>query len=332
MEFDYFIGIDISKNTLDFFVSKKGELLFQNKVTNSPEAILAILKELKSIGVVLERSLFCMEHTGIYQEHLINILHKKKAYIWLESAVRIKRSGGLQRGKNDKVDAQRIASYAYRNREEVKLWQPRREVVERLKRLTCYRARLISAKKQLSTPLTEEGPFVGRGGQLYFKDVLKGIEQSLFKVETSIGDLIRSDDELRRLFNIITSVNGIGTVTACHIIAATNEFKEIDDPRKFACYAGVAPFEHSSGTSVRGRTRVSHLANKTVKANLHMAALSARKSNVEIRNYYERKIAEGKHVMTVMNAVRNKLIHRIFACVKQNRKYENSYCSPLLNP
>jgi len=92
-----------------------------------------------------------------------------------------------------------------------------------------------------------------------------------------------------------------------------------------ACYAGVAPFEHRSGTSVRSRTRVSHLANKPLKSLLHMAALSAMQYNKDLQAYYERKVAEGKSKMLVINAVRNKLITRIFACIRDNRKYQENY-------
>lgn len=103
-------------------------------------------------------------------------------------------------------------------------------------------------------------------------------------------------------------------------------FKDINCAKQFACYSGVAPYQYGSGTSIRGKTRVSHMANKTMKTLLHsMAALVATSCNAEIKIYYERKVAEGKNKMLVLNAVRNKLIHRIFACVKQNRLFITNY-------
>lgn len=104
----------------------------------------------------------------------------------------------------------------------------------------------------------------------------------------------------------------------------TNEFKNIHKAQQYACYAGIAPFEHSSGTSIRGRTRVSHKANKSVKTLLHLAALTAIRYNTDKKNYYNRKIEQGKNKMLVINAVRNKLVHRVFACVTQNRPYEKN--------
>jgi len=89
--------------------------------------------------------------------------------------------------------------------------------------------------------------------------------------------------------------------------------------------SGVAPFKHQSGSSIRGRTRVSKLANMTMKTLFSLGATSAIQHSPEIKQYYQRKLAEGKKPMSVINAVRNKLITRIFACVNQERKYEKNY-------
>ena len=102
------------------------------------------------------------------------------------------------------------------------------------------------------------------------------------KVDTKIKETIENDERLNELFNLVTSVDGIGKITATQIIISTNEFKSINEPKKFACYSGVAPFEYSSGSSVRGRTRVSKMANKQMKQLLHMAALSSICMNGEL--------------------------------------------------
>ena len=115
-------------------------------------------------------------------------------------------------------------------------------------------------------------------------------------------------------------------VTASYILVTTNEFININNPKKYACYRGVVPFEHSSGSSVRGKTRVSQMANKNIKTLLHLAALSTINMQGDLHEYYNRKVAEGKNKMSVLNAIRNKLILRVFACVNQNREYEKIYC------
>ena len=108
-------------------------------------------------------------------------------------------------------------------------------------------------------------------------------------------------EKLKELFAIIESVPGVGKITATEIVINTNEFKKINDPRKYACYAGVAPFEHSSGTSVRGKTRTCKKANLKAKSLLHMSALIAARFNEDIREYYERKVAEGKNKMNTQS-------------------------------
>ena len=127
MEFTYFIGCDVSKNELDFAVMQGKQFLFHKEIANNPKAIQAFVSELKKLSNFdLATAVFCMEHTGIYNTHLLVYLHKKKANSCLEPATQIKNSLGNIRGKNDKVDAIRIAEYAYKNREELRLWQPKR--------------------------------------------------------------------------------------------------------------------------------------------------------------------------------------------------------------
>jgi transposase len=128
---------------------------------------------------------------------------------------------------------------------------------------------------------------------------------------------------------MITSVPGVGLVTATEVIVSTNEFKDIREAKKYACYSGIAPFGYSSGTSIKGKAKVSKMANKHVKKLLQLAAMAAANHDKELKTYFERKVAEGKNKMAVMNAVRNKLIHRIFACIRNNRKYEKTYTHAL---
>jgi len=330
MEFEFFIGIDVSKNELDFSVQQGKHFLFHQEIINEPEAIKSFLKELiKLDGFCLSNAVCCMEHTGIYSNHLLSCLYQQRANICLESATKIKKSLGNLRGKNDKVDSQRIANYAYKNRDELRLWAPRREEVQQLAHLSSTRSRLIKAKKMLKTPLKEYGSFVktktSKQNASVCYHALKGIEASLENVERTIMSIINNDPELKRLFSLVTSVVGIGRVTAVQMLVTTNEFKNIDNARSYACYAGLVPYVEESGI-FKGKGRISHLANKKVKTLFHMAALVAIQHNEELRCYYERRVnIDKKNKMSVINAIRNKLVQRIFACVNQNRMYEKNY-------
>lgn len=153
---------------------------------------------------------------------------------------------------------------------------------------------------------------------------LAALDKDLKSVEANIIGIVNEDENLRRLYLIITSVVGIGFVTAVNLLIHTGGFTQFRDARKLACYCGVAPFEYSSGTSIRGKTRVHFMANKKLKCNLHMASLTAIKLDTDLRAYYERKVAEGKPKMSVLNAVKCKLLARVVAVVNKGEIYVNN--------
>lgn len=327
MQFKFFVGIDVSKDALDFSVVSEGKELSNCRIENSVRAIKAAVKNLMKVkGFNLSEALFCLEYTGVYNNYITSTLHVMKANVWVEKAIEIKRSSGLLRGKSDKVDAQRIAFFAFRNRDKVRLWTPPRLVIQQLKRLTSIRERLLIMISQLKKQISESEKFDPKEVFILVKNSCqatgKALKADIKKVEKQINEVIKSDVSLKHLFELITSVEGIGKVIACDMILNTNEFKNISEPKKYACYSGVVPFEHRSGSSVRGRSRVSHFANKNSKRLLHMAAMSIIRSTGELKTYWLRKLEEGKHKMVVLNAIRNKLIQRVFAIVKRGSRYE----------
>lgn len=199
--------------------------------------------------------------------------------------------------------------------------------VDKIKHLASLRERLVETQKRLLTPI---GEFEDVGNKematLIRKTIKKSIEavdKDLKSVEAKIIEIVNADDNLKQLYKFITSVVGIGFVTGINFIIYTNGFSVMNDCRKLACYCGVAPFEYSSGTSVRGKTKVHSMANKKLKCNLHMASLTAVKLDVDLKQYYERKVAEGKNKMSVLNAVKNKLIARVVSCVNKQKEYVN---------
>ena len=329
MKFRFFIGIDVSKSTLDagFLDATKPDQLTHCQVGNSDAGIAELLKWLEmQDGFSNQEALFCLEHTGMYNYPLLQFFSQQQASVWVENPVQIKKSLGLQRGKSDKVDAMRIAQYAYRLKDEAKLWEPARNVVDKLKHLSALRERLVETRKRLLTPVEE----LSKAGNESMASILekamrktmKGLDKDLEAIEAQMKDVIDNDDDLKRIYRLVTSVVGIGFVTAVNLIVHTNEFKLFSNHREFACYSGVAPFEYRSGSSIRGRTRVSHMANKRMKKCLHMASLTGVKLDEGLKSYYERKVSEGKNKMSVLNAVRNKLLARVFAVVNRGTGYQ----------
>ena len=329
MELKHYVGIDVSKETLDFAVSSEGKMILQLQCENNRKGIVKAVKQLRKLdGFAMTTSVFCMEYTGIYNNPLLDYLLSCKSPIWLETALQIKQTQGMKRGKTDAIDASRIAEYAFIHRHRMRLWSPPRKEVKRLRALITMRDRLVNSLKELKVPVRENAGFVDKEiAQMeasLMKASIASMERTVEKIEKEIRELISKDPSLKQHYDLITSVPGVGPIVAVNIIVATDEFKKFDDPKKFSCYAGVVPFEHRSGSSIRGKSKVSHLANKKIKTLLHMAALSAIGVKGEIQEYYQRKVAQGKNKMSVINAIRNKLIHRIFAVIKRLTPYQKN--------
>ena len=254
MNYLFFIGIDISKKTLDFAVRDRKELLFHLKVDNSLTGLKQFQKECLAREIDLFQCLICCEHTGVYSQNILALATENDFSLWLESSLRIKRSLGLQRGKSDKIDAIRISEYAFRYADQATVWQPEKQTISKLRQLVALRKRLLNAKNTLRVPLDEVATFQDKKLQKEMeklnKKPIEALEKQIIEVEKKIKGLIKEDDALKHLFDLATSVDGVGEVVFCEMVIATNEFKLFSCPRKFACYSGVAPFEHSSGTSI----------------------------------------------------------------------------------
>jgi len=327
--FKNFVGIDVSKSKFDLALIRDfdKEHVIQGVFDNNQKGIKSMNKFLeKEQQIKLEDTIFCMEFTGVYCRPLTRFMVDHDCHVWIEMPVNIIRSLGLQRGKNDRIDAHRIALYAYKNRDDVKLWKPQRDVILKLRDLLALRERLIAAQKSLEMPINE---LISMGDKKGAEIVRRGCQKSLSSLENEIGqidknldDIIKDDPQLKELYKLATSVPGVGKFTALFMICFTNEFAMYINPKQLACYCGVAPFEHSSGSSIRGRTRVSQMANKVLKRMLHMGAMSIISRDPELRDYYQRKVAQGKNKMLVINAVRNKIIHRLCAVIKRGYEYK----------
>jgi len=325
-KYTYFIGIDVSKNTLDYAVMHQSKLLFHRQGKNQPADIRSFITELKKLNKFrLATALFCAEYTGLYCNHLYSVFEKLNTSLAVEHPLHLKRSLGLIRLKSDKSDAIQIATYAQKNAGGLRLWAPRRPVIEELANLVTFRNRLLAVSVALNTPVDEQSAFVKKQVQQQSlglcKRSLSALKSDLSAIGLRVESLINMDERLKRLHQLIASVPGVGTVTAVQVILSTNEFRHIDHPKKFASYAGVAPFRKESGQMFR-KARVSNQANRRMKSLLHLCALSAIRYDAEMKTYYEKKHnTEGKPKLAVINAVRYKLIRRIFACVKGDRVF-----------
>ena len=326
----HFIGIDISKDQLDLALVNEGShgVFKDKKVDNSFKGFDKIQNWLSKQKVKLEDCLFCMEHTGTYGLLLFAWFSQMGIDYCVEPGLKIKRSLGIARGKNDKVDARRIADYAFTNRAKLAPFSLPSSLLLQIKQLLTYRDQQTRIKVSLKNSLKNHNQYKRISGIQSISDEIKSqieeCESRIERIEGQIKDLIKSDETMKKNFDLATSVKGIGLVIAAFMLVTTNNFTSFENGRKYACYSGIAPFENTSG-KYKGKTKVSHLANKRMKTLLSNGANSARKWDPELRVYYARKIQEGKEHKLVINSIRCKLVNRVFAVVKRETPYVNIY-------
>lgn len=324
----FFVGIDISKGWLDVAICDETtlEIALSWKCDNTVEGIEKMIKKC-SKQTAGNRVWYCFEHTGNYGLLLASLLETHGADYTAVPALEIKRSIGMVRGKNDEVDALRIATYAATHKLKLNRSKLPGKQILRVKYLLTHRALLLKTSTQLQN---SRKSMLIAAKMVELKDVITDLEKRIADLKaqiTTIEDAIKTeleaDDNLSKTFKTITSVKGVGLMIAATMIVCTNNFTSFENPRAFNCYAGLAPFSFSSGSSIQGTTKTSKLRNRTMKALLFNGANSAVLSDFELKNYYNRKLKEGKHRMVVINAVACKMVYRIFAVLKREEPYVN---------
>ena len=335
MKKNYFVGIDVSKQTIDVaFIRQTDEQKTQPywKVFNNNEQGFYEMKTwLQSNGVSFnEETLFVIENTGLYHRLLVTFCNKHQLSLCIENGAQVKWSLGIARGKSDKVDSRRLAVYAVRFADRLKPAAILHEGIQAIKDLISLRNRHIVHKQSLQTHLKELKATTDLKAvkelQKIHAPLIKALQAIIKKTEAAIIKKIEVNELTKRQYNLLLSIPCIGPVTASYLIACTNAFTTCSSGKQLACYCGVVPFEYQSGISIKGKYHVHKMANKNLKALLHLCAMSSIQYVAEIKNYFNRKVEEGKHKMSVINAIRNKLVLRAFSVIKNNRPFVENMC------
>jgi transposase len=313
-------GIDVSNTTLDICV-----------INNDKQQSFIIDNDVKAIckffSAYPQNLIIGMENTGRYNWALYEALKETTYKVFVISPLHLKKSMGLVREKNDKMDAVRIAAFIKKNHAELPRWKPSSPAIQKLKILLTERSSRVKARTALLKQQHDYAKMKHLAMDKYLTELsgqqLVVLDQQITMLEKDIQALIKADEQLHSQSRLIRSIPGVGKVLCWMMLAKTEGFQVINEPRKMACYSGVVPFASRSGTSLKGKYRVSSYADKAIKATLHLAAMSAIRLKNDLREYYMRKVAEGKNKMSVLNAVRNKIIHRIFAVIKNQLPYHN---------
>ena len=323
MMYKAFIGIDVSKDTIDTHVHGKN---LHRKVRNSQkgfEELLVWINKYHDLDLYSE-VIVCFEHTGMYSLPLAFYLEEMQIPFSMISALEIKRSLGIVRGKSDKVDARRIAEYAFLHRDTLQVTKMPPKTILTLHSTLTLRSRLVRHRAGYMATKTEQKRFLEgldlKSMQAIHRKMIRMLDTRIKEADAEIRQLIGQEETLKKTFKLVTSVKGVGLITGAYFIVYTHNFTRFTTWRKFACYCGIVPFEHQSG-KMQKRSRVSQLANKQMKRILHMAAMAARRHDKELKAYYNRRLDDGKEKMEVLNVIRNKLVARAFAVVKRGTPY-----------
>lgn len=327
-----YVGIDISKEKCNLCYRSGLEIVREEECSNDVKALKKAFKStLKTLGTAMDEVLICAEYTGRYIYPLTVACQELDLFLWLDDPTRIKNSMGLTRGKNDAIDAVRIAEYAYRYNDKAVRYVIAEEAFVSMKNLLSDREFLLIDKKRYQSQLTDQKKYMAPADFKHkssrWKKVLKAIDEQIAAIDAEIESIIDSDPILTRQKELLKSIDGIGDRIAINMIAITGGFTRFKDARHFCSFAGLTPYKYDSGTSVRSKAKTSKRSNQTMKALLHLAAVSAatHMKDGEYRDYFERKTKEGKHVMCVLNVIRAKLVHRMFSVIRRDTEYTKQY-------
>ena len=335
MQKKYFIGIDVSKHTIDVaFIIRQQEdysKIVWKQFVNKLPGLQSMKEWLAEMEVPLsDETIVVIENTGIYHRLLWPYFSHLQVDLCIENAAQVKWSMGIARGKNDKVDSRRLALYAVRHADRLKPTPALQKNVMPLKDLMALRTKLLVQIKGITTGLKElsglsASAAFDKATAKLLHPALKGMQQSLKKIEKEIKAIIKKDTAIGDIYKNLITVPGIGHITALYFICYSNAFTLCKSGKQLACYCGVVPFDYQSGISIKGKRQVHKMANKELKHLLHMCALTSIKNHPEFKDYYNRKKAEGKHALSILNAIKNKLVLRAFAVVKNERPYVDNY-------
>jgi len=325
MKVQHIIGADLSKKSIDLVCHLlKSHVQIENTITGFKD----LMQWFKHQKVNASKTMIVMEHTGLYSYCFEKFLHQHQIPFCKVNALTIKRSMGLVRGKTDKLDAARIAAYGYEKKDKLTIDVPASDSLRRLQMLHSTRERLVRHRASLICSIKEykcigisDKDVIMQTQLQLIKNFDKQIEKLMIEIET----IIENQKALKQNFRLLQSIRGVGKVVALVTIIKTHNFTRFANARKFACFCGTAPFPHDSGTSIKKRTRVSHLADKQMKSLLDLSAKSAIQYDKELREYYLKRTEGGKSKMSTINVVRNKILYRMFAVIKRQTPFLENY-------
>jgi transposase len=317
----HYVGIDISKSTFDVFDLEKGHRKYTNDI-----------KGFKSFMKTLEDTSCCvMEATGCYHQRLAMCLFDNNIGVAVLNPLVIKRytQMKLHHTKTDKSDAQMICSYA--QEQTVSLWEPEPDYINECNMLQSAVGLYFKQRTAIKNKLHSLASREVKTGLLVrsLKRQLKQLNKEIEILENKIEEIIKEYNQ--QMYTNIRSIPGVGKKTALLLIASTNGFKSFENHRQLSSFFGLSPMERTSGTSIKGRSRISKAGDPKIRNYLFLCSFTASQCNPQCNALYERLVAKGKSKKLALIAVTNKLLKQAFAIAKSGICYDRNYRSVLIN-
>lgn len=329
-----FIGIDVAAEefTVTLFKAPDKPMVTKQSIVNASEGFKLFNNWLKEQNASPHNSIICMESTGVYGENLIHYLIAQGFSIAVEPPLKVKRAFNTTGHKNDSVDSSQIAEYAYRFRDELKIFHPRPESIEKLNQFLTIREQLVkqSVATQNALRAYRKHPIQEPTITAIQQQNLSQIKEHIATVNMHIRQIIQQDPSLRQLSQFLVSLCGVGILLAAYLLVLTNVFQDITSYKQMAAFLGICPYEFTSGKSILKKSRSRHYGPAYTRKLLHLAARSVITHELYFKKYYLRKLEEGKSKRIVINNIANKLLKISFALVKNKQNYIKGYRS--VNP
>ena len=272
-------------------------------------------------------SLYVMEATGIYYLQLAYYLYEQGAQIMVVNPVIIKRYIQMHfgKGKSDKKDAQWIMRYGEQN--QATHWQPEESVIVECRQLEQVTEQLIKQKTMVINSLEalERQPVVSKLAVRSLEQTLKMLDKQVNLIQDKLLDTL--DKAFAKEIKLLSSIPGIGKKTAGMLLLFAGGFRNVNNYRQLIAKAGLSPQEYTSGSSIRGKVRITKMGGSLIRSKLFMCSFSAKKSNAACKALYERLVAKGKNGKLALIAVCNKLLKQAFAIVKSSIPYRPDFAN-----
>lgn len=324
----YFVGVDIASITFTACVGTMPwkVILTAHTFENTENGYQTFLEWLANQQIGAKESVVCMEATGVYSEGLAYFLFATGYAVAVQSPLEVKRTFKPYGPKTDAVDSLQIAEYACRHIDKLSFWQPRNEILEQIKALLATREQFVSQNVAHKNALQaiQRKPVRILFAEQAHTQMIEQFKKQIQAIDHEIRRLIESDPTFKEMLLLLLSVPGVGLLLASHMILLTQISL---DHKKLASYLGIAPNEHSSGSSVFKRATSRHFGPAAVRKLLYLASCSVRTHQPQLTSYFTRKIREGKPAKLVLNNIANKLIKIICAVLTTKTAFIKNYHS-----